>query len=34
MRLTARGRALVSWASVIGFILVLGFVGWIENLGY
>jgi hypothetical protein len=32
MRLTARGRALVSWASVSGFILVLGFAGWIEGL--
>jgi hypothetical protein len=34
MRLTKRGQNLVSFLSVLGFLLVLGFAGWIEGLGY
>ena len=29
--LTPRGRLLVSWAAVLGFLVALGFAGWIET---
>lgn len=34
MRLTKRGERVVSFAALFGFILLMGFVGWLENLGY
>lgn len=33
IRLTRRGRAVMNAAILTGFILVMGFVGWIETLG-
>ena len=33
MRLTRRGRHTVYALTVTGFILVMGFVGWLETLG-
>jgi hypothetical protein len=34
MRLTARGRALLNFTVVLAFLMVMGFVGWLETLGY
>ena len=33
IRLTARGRFVVNALVVTGFVLVMGFVGWLETLG-
>ena len=33
MRLTDRGRRLVSLLAVLGFLTILGIAGWIEGLG-
>ena len=33
MRLTKRGERVVSWLAVLGFLMILGFAGWIEGLG-
>ena len=33
IRLTARGRFVVNVLVLTGFVLVMGFVGWLETLG-
>jgi hypothetical protein len=33
MKLTKRGEAVVSFFAVFSFLIVMGFVGWLENLG-
>jgi type II secretory pathway component PulM len=32
VQLTARGRRVVAWGSLLTFLIVLGFAGWIEGL--
>jgi hypothetical protein len=34
MRLTKRGETVVCYAALFVFLVVLGFAGWLENLGY
>ena len=33
VKLTRRGETVVSWLAVLGFLMILGFCGWIEGLG-
>ena len=33
VKLTRRGEIVVAWLAVIGFLMILGFCGWIEGLG-
>lgn len=33
MRLTTRGYNVVAWLAAFGFLTLVGFVGWLENLG-
>lgn len=32
-KLTRRGEAVVAYAALVAFLLVMGFVGWLETLG-